>query len=96
MTMKLEITEIIKRPLISEKSTWLAGARNAYTFEVDKRADKGQIKTAVETLFKVKVADVRTVVTAGKPKRTKSGEITVGALKKAVVVLHEDNKIDLF
>jgi large subunit ribosomal protein L23 len=88
--------EIIKAPLVSEKSTFLANAKNAYTFEVDKKADKLQIKAAIEKLYDVKVVDVRTVNVAGKPKRTKTGHKTTPAWKKAIIVLAEDNKIDLF
>jgi len=94
--MQLHDTEVIKAPLISEKSAFLAGARNAYTFEVDKHADKAQIKNAIEKLYKVKVLDVRTVNVAGKPRRTRAGVKTSGEWKKAIVKLHEDNKIDLF
>jgi large subunit ribosomal protein L23 len=88
--------EIIKAPVISEKTTWAANAKNAYTFEVDGRADKNQIKAAIEKLFNVKVLDVRTINVAGKPRRTRAGEKTTGEWKKAVVKLHADNKIDLF
>lgn len=94
--MQLHDTEVIKAPLISEKTTFLANTRNAYTFEVDKKADKEQIKSAIEKLFKVKVLEVRTVNVAGKPQRTKTGYKTTGAWKKAIVKLHADNKIDLF
>jgi large subunit ribosomal protein L23 len=96
MPVELQDTEVIKAPLISEKSTFLASAKNAYTFEVDKKADKEQIKKAIENLYKVKVVQVRTVNVAGKPRRTRSGEKTTPAWKKAIVVLHADNKIDLF
>lgn len=94
--MQLQHSEIIKTPLISEKSTFLANERNSYTFEVDKKADKVQIKQAIEALFNVKVQDVRTIRVPGKPKRTKKGEKTTAEWKKAVVVLHDDYKIDLF
>jgi large subunit ribosomal protein L23 len=94
--MQLHDTEVIKAPLISEKSTFLANDRNAYTFEVDKKADKDQIKSAVEKLFNVKVVDVRTVNVPGKPRRTKTGYRTTSAWKKAIVTLHADHKIDLF
>jgi large subunit ribosomal protein L23 len=63
---------------------------------VDKKADKLQIKSAIEKLYNVKVVDVRTVNVAGKPKRTRAGEKTTSAWKKAVVKLHSDHKIDLF
>jgi large subunit ribosomal protein L23 len=96
MPLQLHDTEVIKAPLISEKTTFLANVKNAYTFEVDKKADKAQIRTAVEKLYNVKVLDVRTVNVPGKPKRTRSGEKTTGAWKKAIVQLHPDQKIDLF
>ena len=94
--MQLHETEIIKAPVVSEKSTYQASVRNAYTFEVDKKASKEDIKAAVEKLYKVKVTDVRTSNVAGKPRRTKTGFKTTPEWKKAVVTLHADNKIDLF
>jgi len=94
--MELTKEEIIKRPLISEKSTFLANAKNAYTFEVDRKADKTQIKNAIEALYNVTVVNVRTVQVAGKPRRTRAGYTTTSAWKKAVVQLHTDHKIDLF
>lgn len=96
MALELHATEIIKRPLISEKSTWAANSRNSYTFEVDRSADKTQIKKAVEELYKVKVEDVRTVRVLGKSKRTKKGFSTPTEWKKAIVKLNEQSKIDLF
>ena len=96
MPVILQPTEVIKTPLVSEKSTFLANVKNSYTFIVDKKADKPQIKAAVEKLYNVKVVEVRTVNVAGKPRKTRSGEKTTAAWKKAVVQLHPDNKIDLF
>jgi large subunit ribosomal protein L23 len=96
MALQLQDTEIIKAPLVSEKSTFLATAKNSYTFEVDKKADKGQIKAAIEKLYNVKVVEVRTVNVAGKPRRTRTGYKTTGEWKKAIVQLHADHKIDLF
>lgn len=94
--MELHNTEIIKRPLVSEKSAWAAEKRNSYTFEVDRRADKPQIKAAVEDIYKVKVEDVRTVRVLGKSRRTKKGYTTPTDMKKAIVTLHADSKLDLF
>jgi large subunit ribosomal protein L23 len=88
--------EIIRKPLISEKSTFLANARNAYSFEVARTADKPSIKKAIEALYNVKVLEVRTVRQAGKPRRTRSGYKTTPEVKKAIVTLHADQKIDLF
>ncbi len=96
MPLQLHETEVIKAPLISEKSTFLANVKNAYTFEVDKSATKDQIKAAIEKLYNVTVVGVRTVNVAGKPRRTRQGYKTTGAWKKAIVQLHPDQKIDLF
>ena len=96
MPVILHETEVIKAPVISEKSTFLATVKNAYCFEVDKKADKGQIKAAIEKLYNVKVLDVRTINVAGKPRRTRAGYKTTSAWKKAIVKLHPDNKLDLF
>jgi large subunit ribosomal protein L23 len=96
MPVQLHETEVIKAPLISEKSSFAASSKNAYTFEVDRKADKEQIKAAIEKLYNVKVTDVRTINVLGKPKRTKTGYKNTGDWKKAIVKLHPDNKIDLF
>ena len=96
MPVQLHETEVIKAPLISEKSTFLANVKNAYTFEVDKKADKETIRAAIEKLYNVKVVEVRTINVAGKPRRTRAGEKTTPQWKKAVVQLHPDHKIDLF
>jgi large subunit ribosomal protein L23 len=96
MGLQLQDTEVIKAPLISEKTTFLANVKNAYTFEVDKKADKDQIRAAIEKLYKVKVVGVRTVNVPGKPRRTRAGEKTTSEWKKAIVQVHPDQKIDLF
>jgi large subunit ribosomal protein L23 len=96
MGLQLHDTEVIKRPLISEKSTFLANVKNAYTFEVDRNAGKEQIRAAIEKLYNVRVVEVRTVNVPGKPRRTRAGYKTTSEWKKAIVQLHPDNKIDLF
>jgi large subunit ribosomal protein L23 len=87
--------QIIKRPLVTEKSSDVRD-RNWYVFSVDKRANKLEIKDAVEKIFKVKVGKVRTLVTTGK-KVKRSGRV-VGkrqSIKKAYVELKE-GRIELF
>lgn len=64
-----ELHDILVRPLVTEKSSHLMGAQNTYVFEVGLAANKLQIKRAVESLFGVQVADVRTLVVRGKIKR---------------------------
>lgn len=65
----MRIQEIIRRPLITEKSTVLREAEGTLAFEVDSRANKIEIKRAVEAQFKVKVADVRVANCHGKLRR---------------------------
>lgn len=88
--------EIIKKPLISEKNAGHAEDANTYAFEVDLRADKQEIKNAVETAFQVKVEDVRTMVCRGRYFRK---QIKLGApkhWKKALVKLKAGEKISIF
>ena len=89
---------IILRPLVTEKGTALSLA-NKYLFEVDIRANKPQIKTAVEKAFNVTVTDVNVMVMKGKPRGSRrSGRRTSygNDWKKAVVTLSPQDKIELF
>ena len=91
---------IIKKPVITEKMTAISEKLNRYAFIVDKRANKLQIKKAVEEIYGVKVAAVNTMNYEGKSKSryTKSGVITGKAsdTKKAIVTLAEGESIDFF
>jgi large subunit ribosomal protein L23 len=92
----LEPYQVILRPLITEKATHLSERHNAYTFEVNSLANKTEIKLAVEQLFNVKVADVRTQNRRGKLRRYR---LKVGRMrnwKKAIVALHDDYRIDFY
>jgi large subunit ribosomal protein L23 len=94
------LTEVLVRPLITEKVNAQMEGSNRYTFQVDKRANKLEIKKAVEEFYGVKVADVNTIVVLGKSKSrfTKAGFLqgVKGSYKKAVVTLTEGESIDLF
>ncbi len=87
---------IIVRPLVTEQGMHFASTRNAYSFEVNKKANKIQIKQAVEQLYSVKVTDVRTANVRGKPRRRGRNVGMTRSWKKAVVVLHNDYHIDVF
>ncbi len=87
--------QIIKVPLLTEESTLQMDTRNKYTFRVDPRATKGQIRDAVEQLFKVKVLAVNTMNYSGKRRRRGRIEGWRPDWKKAVVTLREGDKIDL-
>jgi large subunit ribosomal protein L23 len=91
---ELEPHHIILRPLVTEKSTHQSTHHNAYAFEVHPLADKLQIRDAVEHLFKVKVIKVRTANRLGKKKRYKGEMGKQANWKKAIVTLHENDKID--
>jgi large subunit ribosomal protein L23 len=88
--------EVIRRPIISEKSTALAEIANRYAFEVSIDANKQQIREAVQRLFNVKVVNVRTMVMHGKVKRVGRFETKRSNWKKALITLAEGQKIDLF
>ena len=90
---------ILKRPLITEKMTALADKRQ-YAFEVDINANKIDIAKAVEKKFNVTVESIRTIVSKGKTKAqmTRKGRIPGkrADIKKAIVTLKQDQKIDYF
>ncbi|HHX74271.1 MAG TPA: 50S ribosomal protein L23 [Firmicutes bacterium] len=91
-----DLHDIIKRPVISEKTTAEMAALK-YTFEVDSRANKVEIKKAVEKLFNVKVKDVNTIHITGKVKRMGIHSGRRPSWKKAVVTLAEGSKpIEIF
>jgi large subunit ribosomal protein L23 len=88
--------DIIKRPIITEKSMSLKEQFNKYTFAVDPKANKIEIKEAVEAIFNVKVLSVNTLNVSGKAKRMGKYEGTTSAYKKAIVELAEGQTIEAF
>jgi large subunit ribosomal protein L23 len=92
----MENINVIIKPLVTEKSTHLQATRNAYAFEVHAGANKHQIKDAVQSLYNVKVVDVRTMTRKGKPRRSRNKMTKTSDWKRAVVVLDENSRIDLF
>jgi large subunit ribosomal protein L23 len=87
---------VVKRALITEKGSVLREQSRKYTFEVDTEANKIEIKRAVETIFKVKVVDVRTQVMHGKVKRLGRSVGRRPDWKRAIVTLAADQTIELF
>lgn len=87
---------IIIRPVVTERSTELADERGAYTFIVNRDANKIEIRRAVESLFDVKVDTVRTANYRGKWRRVGSAYGKKAAYKKAVVTLVEGEQIDVY
>ncbi|MBP9012882.1 MAG: 50S ribosomal protein L23 [Smithella sp.] len=90
----MEINKVVKRLLVTEKSTIGRDESNKYFFEVDRKANKLEIKSAVEKLFKVKVLDVRVMHVLGKKKRMGRTIGQKSSWKKAVVTLAEGNRIE--
>jgi large subunit ribosomal protein L23 len=86
---------VLVRPLITEKGTYLSGL-NKYPFEVSLAANKLQIKEAVELAFEVKVRDVNTMVMHGKMRRVGKKQGMTKDWKKAVVTLETGQTIELF
>lgn len=95
MPKELHPYGILLRPIITEKTTVLTGV-DKYVFEVDVRANKNQIKEAVEIAFSVHVTEVNTMKMKGKPKRFGRKVTNRPDWKKAIVTLRSGDKIELF
>lgn len=93
--MDRDVYTIIKRPIVTEKTTLLTERANAYTFLVDMHANKIEIKQAIEKIFKVKVDKVRTQIRKGKPRRVRFNWGTQPNWKRALVTLEEGQKIEM-
>ena len=94
--MKPDYRGIIKAHKTTERATLLREMNNAYVFEVAKSANKLMIKEAVEDLFKVKVASVRTIIVPGKIRRRGRNEGKTSTWKKAIVSLEKGQSIAMF
>jgi len=91
-----EAQRIIRRPLVTEKSTRQKDEGNQYAFEVDRKANKVEIQSAIERLFKVNVVGIRTCNILGKMKRLGRKHGKRPDWKKAIVTLKEGDRIDFF
>ncbi len=91
----MHLYEVLRRPLITEKNTLLQ-AQGRYAFEVASKANKQQIKQAVETAFKVGVTAVNTMTVPGKQRRVGRRQVLTSPWKKAIVTLKPGDKIELF
>lgn len=93
-----DVLEVLKRPLVTEKSHWLTEKRGTYVFQVDRHATKTDIKKAVELMYAdkgIRVKKVRTLVQAGKTRRTRFVQGRTSAIKKAFVTLQKGQSIDI-
>ena len=92
----MNIYDVIKKPLITEKATLEKDNKNVVSFVVNRDANKIEIKEAAEKLFKVQVAAVRTITVAGKVKRAGKFVGKRSNWKKAYVTLKEGSNVDFF
>jgi len=88
--------DIIKRPLDTEKLDRMRDRENKFAFEIDLKANKTEVKQAIEQLFKVKVLDIKTHIVRGKFRRIGRNEGRRPNWKKAIVTLKEGDAISLF
>jgi large subunit ribosomal protein L23 len=88
-------TEVIRRPLVTEKTSHGSGA-NRYAFEVDRRSTKTDIRRAVEEIYKVRVLKVATLLRKGRVRRYRYGATRLADVKHAVVRIHPEDRIELF
>lgn len=91
-----DLSQVLVRPIVTEKSTDMSHTANKYVFEVAVGANKKEIRRAVEQFFGVKVLDVHTMNMKGKPKRQGLFAGRRADWKKAIVTLSPDDKIDMF
>ena len=87
---------VVLKPLVTEKSTFQSGMFNRYAFQVDRAATKPQIKRAVEDLYKVRVIDVATQNRKGQMRRNRYGKWQTQTIRRAVVKIHPEDRIELF
>lgn len=90
------INDVIVKPLITEKISADSEANNRYGFVVNLKANKNQIKNAVEAFYDVKVVAIKTAVIPGKTKRTSKSYKKTSSYKKALVQLAQGQKIEFF
>ncbi|MEO2019609.1 MAG: 50S ribosomal protein L23 [Fuerstiella sp.] len=94
--VQLEPHMVIRRPLVTEKGVHASERLNAYTFEIHPLANKADVKKAVEKLWDVRVAEVRTQNRQGKPRRARVALGRTKGWKKAIVKLHDEDRISFF
>ncbi len=92
----IEPHQVILRPLVTEKGMHRSSRHNAYAFEINRRATKVDVRRAIEELFNVKVLKVYIQNRKGKPRRSRFRSGQTKDWKKAIVKLHEEDKIDFF
>lgn len=95
-SITLEPHQVIVKPLVTEKGMHRSTRYNAYAFEINRLATKADVKSAVESLFDVKVLEVRTQNRRGKIRKTRMRQGATKAWKKAIVTLDAEHRISFF
>jgi len=95
MTNPQQYYHVIRKPLLTEKTTTLQELRNQYSFEVHPKTNKVEVRKAIETLFDVKVKNVNILNMPAKLRRVLGRPGRIAPWKKAIVTLHEGQSIDL-
>lgn len=90
------VEQVLVKPLLTEKSSVMTEETNRYSFKVLRKANKYQVKEAIEKMFDVKVVDVKTIVVPGKVKRSGKSLKKTSSWKKAYVKVAEGQKLELF
>jgi len=88
-------TDVIRKPVVTEKSTFHSSEHHRYTFEVHRRATKPDIRKAIEDLYEVRVLGVATQNRRGEMRRNRFGHWRANRMKLAVVKIHPDDRIEL-
>ena len=92
----MESTVVIRRPIVTEKASFATSKSNQYTFEVDGKATKEDIKKAVKKLYNVRVLSVNTSIRKARDRAMKFVLVTGKLTKRAMVKIHAEDKIELF
>jgi large subunit ribosomal protein L23 len=91
----MESHHVIKRPLLTEKTTWSSNEANRHGFIVDRRATKTDIKRAVQELYGVRVVGVSTLNRRSRNRRYRYGAVAGKVTKKAIVRVHADDTLEI-
>ncbi len=91
----MQAHHVIKRPLLTEKTTWSSNESNRHGFVVDRRATKTDIKRAIQELYGVRVVGISTVNTRSRNRRYRYGAIEGKVTKKAIVRVHADDTLEI-
>ena len=90
------LEQVLVKPLLTEKSSVLTEDTNRYAFKVLRKANKYQVREAIEKMFDVKVVDIKTIVVPGKVKRSGKALKKTSSWKKAYVKIADGQKLELF